>query len=141
MQVIKATGLVPVRGLVRSQHPAGVVFGLSPELARKAVQEKRAELYPIPPDVETFEADGPSIVASEVTKPAPTAVDAIAIPDLWDAPQREGGLHWVQVVKLAESIKGGTLDVPDGMKPKEVAEAIIRDELARRAAAETEPAA
>lgn len=137
MKAIKATGLVPVRGLVHTQFKAGTVFGLAPDKAIRALKDKEVELAPIPAGIETIE------IGFDAPEPAPEVAgipdDAVEIPDNWDKPFGDGGLQWMQLVKIAQTITGAKLVVPDGAKAVDVAKDVIRTEIERRAAASTPP--
>lgn len=131
MKVIKLTGLVPVKALVRHKNvPSGKVFGVTPELARKGLAAGEVELYPVPDNVETYNV--PDLIpAAPVEAPAQAAASGTGdIPDDWES------MQWLKQVKIAKQITGGDLVQLDGEKPADAAKRIIREEVQRRAAAE-----
>lgn len=145
MKVIKATGLVPVRALIPyGNYGKGQVFGVSPEKARVGVEKGHFELVPIPHGTDTFDAPDPLGTAAPMkptaAKPKAVAAVKVDIPQGWDKPQIEGGMHRLQKLRVAKMIK------PDADNGRgwtvALAEQVIKEELARRAAAEkTAPAA
>ncbi|BCH33131.1 hypothetical protein MesoLjLc_50610 [Mesorhizobium sp. L-8-10] len=123
MKVVKKTGLVPVLSL-----QTGGIFGVPPEKARELLRAKQAELVPIPEDIETL--DVPNAPAAPKQKQAAPVEHDIAIPDNWEE------MHFLQQIKLAKTLRPEYAPA-EGMKPLEYAQAVIREEVQRRAAAET----
>src|SRR5262245_33840490 len=125
MKVIKSTGLVPVKALVRfERHRSGSVFGMTVEQVRKALPAGEVELHPISEDVETFDVPDVSIPSKKapVDESSETVVE---IPDDWE------GLQWLQRVKLAKAIGGEVTPVGDETGA-DAANRIIREEIQRR---------
>ncbi|WP_192246079.1 hypothetical protein [Mesorhizobium silamurunense] len=131
MKVIKLTGLVPVKALVRHKNMrSGQVFGVTPEQARTGLAAKEVELYPVPADVETFDV-ADFIPAAPVEQPAAAEpAGDVEIPDDWET------MQWLKRVKLAQKIVGGELTLEGDEKPLDAAMRIIGAEVQRRAAAE-----
>lgn len=119
MKVVKKTGLVPVHSF-----KTGTIFGVVPDVARKMLAEKAAELVEVPEGIETFE-----VADSVEPKKKPAAakeVHAIDIPGNWEE------MHHLQKIKLAKAIAGD-----DSVKTLDAAKEIIGAEIQRRAAAVT----
>lgn len=127
MQVVKKTGLVPV--LLFS---TGKINGFVPAEARRLVAEKQGKFVPIPKEIATRLEPEPSTEPSIVLEPKVV----LDIPKDWET------LHPLRKVKIAKDLIGDGYVVPDGKKPAEYADEVIRAELEQRAAAETpsEPA-
>lgn len=118
MQVVKKTGLVPVRS-----NETGDIFGVTPVRARELLAEKKVTLFEIPSEVEVIATDEP-----EPEKVDATSADFdIDIPDDWE------GLHYLSKIKLAKEIVGGDLAVKEGQKTVDAAEEVIAAEYERRA--------
>lgn len=105
------------------------IAGFSPETAFYHYQEKvaipeepGAKDAPPPPLPEGKENDGdaPGVTSSDVTRP-----DVIPIPEGWEK------IHHLQRIALAQRISKEK--APEGIKPLEHAEQIIRAEVERRA--------
>lgn len=131
MKVIKLTGLVPVKALVRHKNiPSGKVFGVKPELARAGIAAGEIELYPVPDGVETYNvADLIPAAPVEAPKTAESS-GAVDIPEDWET------MQWLKRVKLAQQIVGGELTLEADEKPLDAAMRVISAEVQRRAAAE-----
>lgn len=134
MFVVKKTGLVPVVSMVRGGRSG--VYGVPPAVARKGVADGTLALFTdIPGDIETFEVAGPA-----APEPEPKEVDdgeVIEIPDDW------AERHHLFRMSLAKKISGA--DVPKatdeqkeaGTTTVDLADAIIKAEVERRAAADS----
>ncbi|CDX26677.1 hypothetical protein MPL3356_60493 [Mesorhizobium plurifarium] len=131
MKVIKLTGLVPVKALVRHKNiPSGKVFGITPELARKGLAAKEIELYPVPDGIETYDVADFTPAAAPVEEAVVEPAGDVVIPDDWET------MQWLKRVKLAQQIVGGELTLLAEEKPLDAAMRVISAEVQRRAAAE-----
>ncbi|AZO29419.1 hypothetical protein [Mesorhizobium sp. M1B.F.Ca.ET.045.04.1.1] len=118
MKVVKKTGLVPVHSF-----KTGTIFGVVPDVARKMLAEKAAELVEVPEGIETYEV-ADSVEPKKLAEAK--EVHAIDIPDNWEE------MHHLQKIKLAKTITGD-----DSVKTLDAAKEIIGAEIQRRAAAVT----
>ncbi len=125
MKVVKKTGLVPVYSL-----QTGAVTGMKPDLVRALLKANKVELVAIPDGIETYEV-------ADIIAPPPAEVSAP--PEIVDIPEGWERQHFLKQIKLAQTIAGYT-DPPEGRAPKEYAIEVLRNEVQRRAAAETPPA-
>lgn len=119
MKVVRNTGLVPVR-----DNKVGRIFGVRPAAALEMVKAGKAELYPIPADVETFEIpdeDGPA-------PEAPKSAGPIDIPEGWER------FHYTRHIQIAKSILGDAYVLPAGVTASVFSRQVIADEVQRRAA-------
>ncbi|TCU34156.1 hypothetical protein [Rhizobium azibense] len=124
MKVVKKTGLVPVHTKIDK-----TVFGVAPAVAVKGVKQGTLFLVDIPEGVETVEFDVPAAPKAE----QPADVDGVVqIPADWET------LHYAKIIVLAKNLLGADLPEIEEKKPAEVARDIIREELSRRAAGNSE---
>lgn len=128
MKVIKSTGLVPVKALMRfKNHRSGSVFGIEPKLVGAAIKAGEVELVDVPDGIETIELPDPMPAPK---KSEPRSEDPIEIPDGWE------DQHYAKNVLLAKRILGvEELSKIEGKNSSDIANEIIEAEVARRAAA------
>lgn len=124
MKVVTKTGLVPV-----FEHRTGRIRGVKPNVARQLIAERKGEFARIPAGIETYEE--PDVIVQPLTKAAKPL--EIEIPENWESE------HYLRQIKLAQKIFGYD-NPPEGRGPKEYAQELLREEVQRRAAAETPPA-
>ncbi len=128
MKVVKATGLVPVKGIGRGhRHPRNVIFGLTPDKARAGILAKEVSLAEIDDGIETYEVDGPRAVV---------AVAPVVTEDLIPIPAEWSSWHHLPKIKLAKRLVPDHVPEPDGKWTEAGANAVIAAEVQRRAAAD-----
>jgi len=133
MKVVKSTGLVPVFDERNKDH----VFGVMPDVAVEHLLSGRLFLFDIPKNVETEEVhvagwDDRDSKKNKGEAPVISEAGLVEIPDDWETK------HHMTKNKLANSILGEAYKLPEGAKTSEYDETVIREEIARRAAAAEE---
>lgn len=131
MLVVKKTGLVPVVSIKRGGNTS--VHGVPPAIARAGLLAGELKLVPVPADIEVYEVGGP--VEPKFEKVADDSGEDLIIPDDWEES------HPLKRIVLAQKITGQAIvlsdeDKANDVKKSDLADAVIRAELQRRAAAE-----
>lgn len=133
MKVVKSTGMIPVFEAKNKDH----VFGVVPQDAVEHLLAGRIFLFDIPENVETEEVhvagwDDRDQPKNRGEAPAVSDAGLVVIPDDWESK------HHMTKNKLANSILGDKYLLPEGTKTSDYDETVIREEIARRAAADEE---
>lgn len=133
MKVVKATGMVPVFEERNKDH----IFGVMPDVAAENLLSGKVFLVEIPDSIETEEVHVPGWDDRDSKKnkgegPEVSEAGLVKIPDDWESK------HHMTQNRLAKSILGDGYLVPEGTKASEYDETVIREEIARRAAAADE---
>ncbi len=133
MKVVKATGMVPVFEARNKDH----IFGVMPEVAGEYLLAGTVFLVEIPDSIETEEVivagwDDRNQLKNKGEEPVFSEKGDVEIPEDWETK------HHMTLNKIARQIAGDAYTVPDGQKGSEYDETVIREEIARRAAAADE---